>query len=102
MKVLHVELPFPLERLRDQCNAFNPRTLGWSDGLVVHNGDILPSHVDVISDEGDKITSVKLDWERAIVLACLEHPWVLLEERRDALQADAWIQLAAFGEIRYA
>lgn len=41
------------------------------------------------------------DWERAIKLAIVKYPHLLDESRMDRNTGDTWVQLAAFGEVRY-
>lgn len=42
-----------------------------------------------------------LDWERAIKVAFATMPYLLDVGEMDAQTGDLWIQLAAFGEVRY-
>lgn len=72
----------------DWCDEFSPYTVnGKYKGGVVR--------------EMETRKRLKLNVRRAIQLAITSYPWVLDPERLDSVTGDLFIQLAAFGEVRY-
>ena len=59
------------------------------------------------ADEGSAVVEretnkkFRLDWKRAARLAVAKHPRILDPDNMDASTGDVWVQLAAFGEVRY-
>jgi hypothetical protein len=46
-------------------------------------------------------TKRRLDWKRAVRLAVERYPRILDPDNMDADTGDIWVQLAAFGEVKY-
>lgn len=63
----------------------------------------LPIAVTIAIDPQDSDSGKRflLNWMRAVELAVSQYPRILDPKQQDTETGDMWIQLAAFGEIRY-
>lgn len=89
---IEIEIPdqFFLDILEDaHCHY-------WADSYTWEGGQI----TGVIEAETRK--RFPLDWPRAVHLVVAAYPHLLDPKQLDGPTADAWVQLAAFGELRYA
>lgn len=55
----------------------------------------------VVVTNNDEAKKYALDWVRAVKVAVEKYPYILDRKRMDAETGDIWVQLAAFGEVRY-
>jgi len=73
----------------------------WSRFLEWGAPGELPIAVAELSDDGESTTKRELCWGRAVQLAIIRHPKLLDRTQMDASTGDMWVQLAAFGEVKY-
>lgn len=94
---LTLDIPdqFILDQLAGAAISYWCERCKWSTNLT--SGWV----IELEPDKGDEGKKHKLDFKRAIRLAVRQYPRILNEDLMDAETGDMWVQLAAFGEIKY-